>query len=300
MPGNFLWIGLFHLVFPKARIIHCRRHPVDTCLSNYFTNFTAPMPFTYDKGHLAFYYRCYERLMAHWRAVLPPGILLDVDYEDLVQDRERITRRMIDFIGLEWDDQCLRPEDNQRIVRTASMWQARQPTYRTSTERWRRYEPWLGELRGLLEPDPAAKDSRAGIGQPGKLPAARRLREAGRLDEALSELQQALRQAPNDPVLYNDAGTVCLLAGRLDLAVDCFERAIGLCPDFAAAYYNLGAALEHRGTRGKRSHRCAGPSPCHRSSSRHIAALALCWPRTAPQRQTDRGTYGSPLFIVSW
>ena len=129
MPGNYLWAGLIHLMFPRARIIHCRRHPVDTCLSNYFANFSSPMPFTYDKGHLAFYYRCYQRMMAHWREVLPPGVMLEIDYEELVADRERITRRMIDFIGLDWSDACLRPEDNRRAVKTASMWQARQPMY---------------------------------------------------------------------------------------------------------------------------------------------------------------------------
>ncbi len=246
MPGNFLWIGLFHLVFPNARILHCRRHPVDTCLSNYFTNFAAPMHFTYDKGHLAFYYRCYERLMAHWREVLPPGVLLDVDYEELVADRERVTRGMIDFIGLDWSDACLRPEDNDRSVKTASMWQARQPIYRSSTERWRRYEPWLGELRDLLAP---AAEIVEPVSASPKLLAARRLRDSGRLDEALTELQQGLRLTPDDPVLYCDAGTVCLLSDRVELAVDCFERAIGLCPSFASAHYNLGAALERQGRR---------------------------------------------------
>ena len=127
-PGNFLWIGMIHLTFPRARFVHCRRHPVDTCLSNYFTNFAALLPFTHDKGDLAFYYRWYERLMAHWRAALPPGVLLDVDYEELVANPESITRGLIDFIGLKWDDACLRPEDNRNAVRTASMWQARQPT----------------------------------------------------------------------------------------------------------------------------------------------------------------------------
>ena len=183
MPGNFLWIGLFHLAFPKARIIHCRRHPVDTCLSNYFTNFASPMPFTNDKEHLAFYYKCYRRLMAHWRAALPPGTMLDVDYEELVADRERMTRRMIGFLGLEWSDACLRPEDNPRIVRTASMWQARQPVYRSSTERWRRYEPWLGALAGLLD-ESGATDPVEPVSESASIPASRRLRDAERFDEA--------------------------------------------------------------------------------------------------------------------
>jgi tetratricopeptide (TPR) repeat protein len=246
MPGNFLWIGLFHLTFPNARIIHCRRHPVDTCLSNYFTNFVAPMPFTNDKEHLAFYYKCYRRMMAHWREVLPPGRMLEVDYEELVADREQVTRRMIDFLGLEWSDACLRPEDNQRVVRTASMWQARQSVYRSSTERWRRYEPWLGALAGLLD-DSVASDEIAPVSGSASILASRRLRDAQRFDEAIEALQKGLQEAPHDPVIYNELGALCLLTSRPDSAVDCFERAVGLNPNFAVAHYNLGAALERQG-----------------------------------------------------
>ena len=246
MPGNYLWIGLFRLVFPEGRIIHCRRHPVDTCLSNYFAQFGSPMPFAYDKGHLAFYYRCYRRLMAHWREVLPSGVMLEVDYEELVADRERVTRQMLDFIGLDWSDDCLRPEDNRRAVKTASMWQARQPIYTTSVERWRRYEPWLGELRELLD-DADGADGQQPTSNNNQIPAARRLRDAGRLDELLAVLKAALRQSPYDPVLYSEIGTVCLMSDQVPLALDCFERAIGLCPQFATAHYNLGATLERMG-----------------------------------------------------
>jgi hypothetical protein len=88
--------------------------------------------------------------MEHWRAVLPPDRLFEIDYEDLVADHEAVTRRLIAFTGLDWDDACLAPERNERTVTTASVWQARQPVYTTSVARWRRYEPWLGELRQLL------------------------------------------------------------------------------------------------------------------------------------------------------
>ena len=246
MPGNFLWLGLFHMIFPRGRVIHCRRHPLDTCLSNYFADFASPLTFTYRRGELAFYFRCYGRLMQHWRDILPPGVMLEVDYEDLVVEPERLTREMIAFIGLDWDDRCLRPQNNQRTVKTASMWQARQPTYRSSIERWRNYEPWLGELRDLLD-DPDGSKQPQPVSDNAKLPLAQRLREAGRYDEALAALQDGLRADPNDAVMYCDAGTVCLLSGRVELAVDCFERAIGLSPNFAVAHYNLGAALERQG-----------------------------------------------------
>jgi tetratricopeptide (TPR) repeat protein len=153
LPFNFLRLGLIHMLLPRARIIHCRRNPIDTCLSIYSLQFRARMDFAASKGDLAFVYRQYERLMEHWRAVLPPDRLLDVDYEAIVADPITQTERMIEFTGLPWEAACLRPERNQRTVDTASMWQARQPVYRDSVERWRRYEPWIGELRELLPPD---------------------------------------------------------------------------------------------------------------------------------------------------
>jgi tetratricopeptide (TPR) repeat protein len=151
-PFNHIRLGLIHLLLPQARIIHCRRHPVDTCLSMYFTYFKGRMDFAWAKADLAFAYRQYARLMEHWRAVLPRESFLEVDYEDLIADREAVTRRLIAFSGLDWHAACLSPERNERTVNTASLWQARQPVYSTSVARWRRYEPWLGELRELLPP----------------------------------------------------------------------------------------------------------------------------------------------------
>jgi tetratricopeptide (TPR) repeat protein len=147
---NFELLWLLRLALPKARIIHCRRSPVDTCLSIFFTNFAGRHPYAWDRGDLVVAYRQYERLMEHWRRVLPPDHFTEVQYETLVAEREAETRRLVAFCGLEWDDACLAPERNERAVTTASVWQARQPVYATSIERWRRYEPWLGELRQLL------------------------------------------------------------------------------------------------------------------------------------------------------
>jgi tetratricopeptide (TPR) repeat protein len=150
MPANFTWIGLIHLIFPKARIIHCKRNPIDICLSIYSTYFTARMDFAADRGDLVFFYRQYERLMEHWRSVLPPEIYYETQYEELVADPGVRSRELIAFCGLDWNDACLAPEQNDREVRTASVWQARQPVYKTPVARWQRYEPWLGELRQLL------------------------------------------------------------------------------------------------------------------------------------------------------
>jgi tetratricopeptide (TPR) repeat protein len=150
MPTNFLLLGLVHLLLPRARVIHCRRHPVDNCLSMFFTPYTRSPDFAHDRGNLVFYYEQYLRILAHWRCVLPPDRLLEVDYEAVVEDRERSARRIIAFCGLEWDGACLQHERNSRAITTPSLWQARQPVYRTSVARWRHYEAWLGEFRRLL------------------------------------------------------------------------------------------------------------------------------------------------------
>lgn len=150
MPFNFLWLGLVRLLFPRARIVHCRRGPVDTCLSIYQTQFSQSWGFASDRGDLVRYYGQYLRLMEHWRAVIPTDRLLEVDYEEVTAAPEATARRLIAFCGLEWDTACLHPERNPDTVRTASKWQVRQPIYRSSVGRWRRYEPWLGELRALL------------------------------------------------------------------------------------------------------------------------------------------------------
>jgi tetratricopeptide (TPR) repeat protein len=148
--SNFQWIGLILQALPNTRIVHCRRHPIDTCLSIYFTQFEAIRGFISDRDDLVFYYREYVRIMDHWRAVLPPERFFEVDYEAMIAEPEETARALINFAGLEWDPACLRPEENRRGIKTASIWQARQPIYRTSLERWRRYEPWLGSLRELM------------------------------------------------------------------------------------------------------------------------------------------------------
>ena len=150
MPDNYRVLGVLAAMYPRARFIHCVRHPVDTCLSIYFTPFRSPQDYYADLEKLAFVYAHYRRMMDHWKEVLPANSILDVSYEELIQDQEPVTRRMVAFCGLEWEEACLRPEGNTRSVRTASAWQVRQPVYRTSLGRWRNYEPWLGPLQFLL------------------------------------------------------------------------------------------------------------------------------------------------------
>jgi tetratricopeptide (TPR) repeat protein len=141
-------LGLIHLVLPKARIIYVQRDPVDTCLSCYMQDFANVASFTMDLSDLAHYYREHQRLISHWRQALPEEALLVVPYAELVADPETWSRRIIEFIGLEWDPQCLQFHMTQRSVLTASNWQVRQPVYSRSVGRWRNYEKFI---RPLLE-----------------------------------------------------------------------------------------------------------------------------------------------------
>jgi tetratricopeptide (TPR) repeat protein len=151
MPANFLYAGLIHAVFPRARIIHMQRHPIDTCLSIYFQNFFNMGRYGNDLDDLAHYYGEYVRITNHWRSVLPAAALLEVPYEGLLEDLEGWTRRMLDFIGLPWEPRCLEFHRTERVVITASKWQVRQKLSTASAGRWRHYEPYVAPLRPLLD-----------------------------------------------------------------------------------------------------------------------------------------------------
>jgi tetratricopeptide (TPR) repeat protein len=148
---NSDYLGIIHLAFPNARMIYLRRDPIDTCLSCYFQQFLPTMSFTMDLSDLAHYYREHRRLVAHWRSVLPRETLLEVPYEELIADQEKWTRRILDFIGLEWDERCLNFHETERPVQTASYWQVRQKIYHSSVGRWRHYEKFIGPLLELRD-----------------------------------------------------------------------------------------------------------------------------------------------------
>jgi tetratricopeptide (TPR) repeat protein len=155
MPANFLYAGLIRLILPNARIIHCRRDAADTCLSCYTKLFAAEQLFSYDLAELGHFHRDYERLMAHWRTVLPADRFIEVQYEDVVDDLPTQARRLVEWLGLPWDEACLNFHETKRVVRTASLSQVRQPIYATSKGRWRRYAPYLGPLLEELGVDAA-------------------------------------------------------------------------------------------------------------------------------------------------
>ncbi|MBU4136222.1 MAG: sulfotransferase, partial [Alphaproteobacteria bacterium] len=148
-PANFLYVGLIARALPNARIIHLRRHPLDSGYALYKTLFRMGCPYSYDLGDLAAYMLAHRRLMDHWRAVAPGGIL-DVDYEALVADQEAVSRRIIDHCGLDWQDACLTFHENTAPAATASAAQVRQPIHARSVGLWRRYADQLEPLAAAL------------------------------------------------------------------------------------------------------------------------------------------------------
>jgi tetratricopeptide (TPR) repeat protein len=151
LPANFQYAGLIHAAFPQARIIHMRRHPIDTCLSIYFQNFFNIGPYANDLDNLAHFYGQYLRITRYWREVMPAANLLEIPYESLLEEQETWTRRMLEFVGLHWDPRCLDFQQTDRVVITASKWQVRQKMNKSSAGRWRNYEKFVGPLRALTE-----------------------------------------------------------------------------------------------------------------------------------------------------
>ncbi len=145
MPHNFLFLGLIAIFFPNVKIIHTKRDPIDTCLSIFFQNFNNAHQYAADLTNLVHQYKQYERLMLHWHKLFPNRIL-DINYENMIADPEYWSRKLIQHVGVNWDDACLAPHKLERSVKTASHWQVRQPIYKSSVERWKNYEPYIDTL----------------------------------------------------------------------------------------------------------------------------------------------------------
>lgn len=150
-PSNYVYLGMLHLIFPNATFIHARRNPLDTCLSIYMRPFSTNQGLGRTRRQIVDTYKLYRQSIQAWRHILGPDRFLDVDYEQLVQNPEAMTRKIIAHCGLDWEDACLRHQEGDRRVVTFSKWQVRQPVYTTSVERWRNYEPWLGVFEELVQ-----------------------------------------------------------------------------------------------------------------------------------------------------
>ena len=148
LPGNFARLGFIRLLFPDATIVHCGRHPMATCWSLFAANFAMHYPYYNSLDHLAHYYRCYQKLIAHWRSVLPHAIV-PVQYEDIVLSPGAQAKQLLEQLGLGWDDRCAAFHESSRPVYTASHRQVRRPIYTASLDRWRPFEAKLGALAAL-------------------------------------------------------------------------------------------------------------------------------------------------------
>ncbi len=148
---NYFFVGLIHMLFPKAKFIHTARDPIDTCLSGFTKLFKDDMPHSYDLGELGRYYGKYRELMAHWEEVLPAGTMTSVVYEDVVANTEKEAKDLIKFLGLDWNDKCLEFHKSDRPVKTASVAQVRKPIYKTAVKRWKKYGNGLKPLADAIE-----------------------------------------------------------------------------------------------------------------------------------------------------
>ena len=272
LPANFLLVGLIHLALPNARIIHTLRDPVDTCVSCFSRLFAGSQPHCYNLGELGRHYRAYQGLMAHWRAVLPPGVMLEVQYEEVVADLETQARRLVAHCGLEWNDECLAFHKTQRPVSTSSAAQVRQPIYGSSVGRARAYAHLLQPLYDGLNGDSEApraqlvqdiKEALASHAE-GKLDEAERRYQAvldserehfdalynfarlrlqqGKLADAVELYRRAARCRPNGAETHNNLGTVLCMLNRHLEALPHFQQALAVRPDYPEALANLGNA----------------------------------------------------------
>jgi hypothetical protein len=149
LPHNFLFLGLIELLFPNALIIHCKRNPVDTCLSNYFQYFSGPLDYPYTLRNTATHYNHYQRLMNHWYKVIRLP-MYEIMYEELVQHQEVITADILSFLNLPWEDDCLNFNESKQVTRTASYQQVTEPINAKSIGRWQHYKKHLGEMIDTL------------------------------------------------------------------------------------------------------------------------------------------------------
>jgi len=150
MPDNFLKIGLIKILFPRAKIIHCRRNVLDTCTSIYLNYFDVGNEYSFNLKELGQYYLDYKKIMEHWRKLFSSEIF-DVQYEDLVNKQEKVSKELVEYLELEWDEKCMDFYNNERAVKTASNVQVRQPMYKTSIDRWKQYEKYLDPLVTVLK-----------------------------------------------------------------------------------------------------------------------------------------------------
>src|SRR5690606_33363437 len=233
LPHNFENIGLIKLLFPQARIISVRRDPRDIALSNYFTDYQAKhggMGFAYDMRWIGEQLADHNLLMHHWQQVFP-GEILEVSYEDLVENLEGEARRMLDDVGVEWEPQVLAFNELDRPVKTASVWQVRQPVYKSSKAKWLRYQAHLAPLtRGTNAKIEWQPIEMLALPEPGLLNAGVDLYKQDKLDEAEYRFKQLLHHIPEHAAGNFMLGLVYARKGHLPEAAELMQKGYARCP----------------------------------------------------------------------
>jgi tetratricopeptide (TPR) repeat protein len=233
LPHNFEHIGFIKLLFPKAKIISVRRDPRDIAMSNYFTDYQAKhggMGFAYDLGWIGEQLADHNLLMDHWQQCFP-GEILEILYEDVVEDTEGMARRMLDYIGVNWEPQVLAFNELERPVKTASVWQVRQPIYKTSKARWMNYKahikPLIQSANAPIRPDP---ETLRLLPAPGLYTSAGSLYKQDRLDEAEYEYKKLLHHIPDHGAANYQVGVIYWRKGHLPDAIPFLQKAHQRCP----------------------------------------------------------------------
>jgi tetratricopeptide (TPR) repeat protein len=244
MPDNIKVLGQIRILFPNARIVVCRRDPRDVCVSCWTTHFGESIDWAWDLEDCARRAVEIERLLDHWRAVLP-GPVLEIGYEALVQNIEEESRRLIAFLGLDWDPACLMFHKTERPVATASAQQVRQPVFAGSIGKWRRYEAHSGPMLRILE----GHSPERALSSRWDRPEAEALRQAaaalaaGDPGAAIVVLRQGISALPNNHDLLVALGLALGQNGGLDEAIAAWRRALAIQPDRAHSLANLGLLL---------------------------------------------------------
>lgn len=233
LPHNFQCIGFIKLLFPNAKIISVRRDPCDIAISNYFTDFGAKhsgMGFAYDLEWIGQQLADHNLMMHHWHQVFP-GEILEVQYEDVVEDTEGMARKMLDYIGVEWEPQVLAFNELDRPVKTASVWQVRQPIYKTSKAKWKRYEKHLGPLiKGTNAKITWEPFEMVRLPEPGMLQKGIKLYEQDDLDAAEYEFKKLLHHLPEHAAANHMVGIIYARKGHVKEAIELMEKALKVCP----------------------------------------------------------------------
>jgi tetratricopeptide (TPR) repeat protein len=250
LPHNFENIGLIKLLFPNAVIFHCRREARDIAISNFMTDYAAKfggMGFAYDLDWIGQQLVDHNRIMQHWHDVFP-GQIMEVVYEDLVEDTPKIAQQMIEFLDLDWEDGVLSHQELDRSVRTASVWQVRQPVYKTSKARWKRYEKWLTPLENALQeqvliPEPLVIPEM----EPALFTKGTGLLGQKRPNDAKECFVRIIQEFPRHAAAHHFLGAAQLQLGDTEAALVAMRKSVKLLPIHASWFENLAVAEESAG-----------------------------------------------------